>query len=86
MKVKEMLGLLSYGTSYEVKGAYSGRIYITDGSRNETKEKYFEREVTDYPFYTRLKVDIDGKYCRPIVGIWMHDYDLAKEKKDEQRH
>ena len=84
MKVREAIALLAYGTEYEIKGAYSGKIYhSTRRNKRENLEKYFDKEVTDEPFYTKLTVDKDLEYCRPIIGIWMYDYNLCcKGRKD----
>lgn len=84
MKVKEAIGLLAYGTPYEVRGAYSGKVYHRNTNSSKNLDKYADREVTDTPFYVSMRVDKDvgiASYCRPIVGIWMHDYDLAKENE-----
>ena len=82
MKVREAIALLAYGANYEIKGSYSGKIYHKS-NRNKAKnvEKYFDREVTDNPFYCRLDMDKDGHYCTPIIGIWMYDYDLCHKKE-----
>ena len=78
MKVKEAIGLLQYGTDFEIKGAYSGNVYHSSRRNNQKNlEKYYEEEVTDSPFYTRLVLD-KNEYCRSLVGIWMCDYDLTR--------
>lgn len=84
MTVKAAVKLLQYGTDFEVKGAYSGKIYhSTRRNKRENLEKYLEKEVTDEPYYAKLTVDKDLEYCRPIIGIWMYDYDLChKDGKD----
>ena len=84
MTVKEAINLLSYGTAYEIKGAYSGRIYhrsYTNSSKN--LDKYAERKVTDSPFYAVLKMrgHETNEWCIAVIGIWMHDYDLRKGVK-----
>jgi len=81
MTVKEAINLLAYGTAYEIKGAYSGKIYhksYTNSSKN--LDKYAEREVTDSPFYTTLRMrgSETNEWCIAVIGIWMHDYDLRK--------
>ena len=84
MKVKEAIGLLAYGTPYEVRGAYSGKVYHRNTSSSKNFDRYADREVTNTPFYVSMRTDKNEgicSYCRPIVGIWMHDYDLAKESK-----
>ena len=82
MTIKDATDLLHYGTDFEIKGAYSGKIYhSTRRNKRENLEKYFEKEVADEPFYAKLAVDKDLEYCRPMIGIWMHDYDLCHESK-----
>lgn len=82
MTVKEAINLLGYGTAYEIKGAYSGKIYhksYMNSSKN--LDKYANREVTDAPFYTdlRLRGSENNYWCIPIIGIWMKDYDLCRK-------
>ena len=85
MTVKEAINLLSYGTAYEIKGAYSGRIYhrsYTNSSKN--LDKYADKEVADAPFYTTLAIrgTSTSGWCMAVVGIWMHDYDMRKDDKN----
>lgn len=83
MTVKEAINLLAYGTAYEIKGAYSGRIYhrsYTNSSKN--LDKYADKEVTEKPFYTALVArgaTSTNSWCIAVVGIWMHDYDMRKK-------
>jgi len=88
MTIKDATNLLHYGTDFEIKGAYSGKIYhSTRRNKRENLEKYFDKEVTDEPFYAKLTVDKDLEYCRPIIGIWMHDYNLCRKgEKDGERN
>ena len=81
MTVKEAINMLNYGTAYEIKGAYSGKVYhrsYTNSSKNI--DKYADREVTDSPFFVRLVMrgSETNMWCIPVVGIWMHDYDIAR--------
>ena len=85
MTVKEAIELLSYGTAYEIKGAYSGKIYhrsyINSG---KNLDKYSEKEVADTPFYTTLAIrgqTTCNEWCMAVVGIWMHDYGMRKENR-----
>lgn len=83
MTVKEAIDLLAYGTAYEIKGAYSGKTYhksYFNSSKNI--DKYAEREVTDSPFFTALRIrgSESNSWCIPIIGIWMHDYDLQRKE------
>jgi hypothetical protein len=82
MTVKEAVDLLGYGVAYEIKGAYSGKIYhksYVNGSKNF--DKYANREVTETPFYSdmRLRGADSNKWVMSIIGIWMYDYDLCKD-------
>lgn len=81
MTVKEAINMLSYGTAYELKGAYSGKVYhrsYTNNSKN--LDKYADREVTDSPFFVRLVMrgSETNMWCIPVISIWMHDYDIAR--------
>lgn len=86
MKVKDAISLLSYGTAYEIKGAYSGKIYhrsYINSSKN--LDKYADQEVADAPFYVALVVrgaKYSNEWCTAVVGIWMHDYDMRKDDKN----
>lgn len=82
MTVKEAIKLFGYGTVYEIKGAYSGKIYhksYLNGSKN--LDKYADREVTDSPFYADmiLRGSDGSRWCTPIIVIWMYDYDLCRK-------
>ena len=88
MKIKEAIELLSYGTTYEIRGAYSGKIYhrsYVNSSKN--LDKYADREATENPFYTHLVMQgIDeNERCISVIGIWMHDYDLVKSGQGSRR-
>lgn len=88
MKVREAINLLAYGTPYEIKGAYSGKIYhrsYVNSSKN--LDKYAERDVTDAPFYTTMKTrgSDTNEWCIAVIGIWMYDYSLVKEGKNNER-
>ena len=85
MTVNEAIKLFAYGASYEIKGAYSGKIYhksYMNSSKN--LDKYANREVTTEPFYAdmRLRGSDDNHWCIPVIVIWMHDYDLCKSDKE----
>ena len=84
MTVNEAIKLLAYGTAYEIKGAYSGKIYhrsYMNSSKN--LDKYANREVTDEPFYTdvRIRGSENNHWCIPVIGIWMHDYAESEGEK-----
>lgn len=86
MTVREMIALIGDGTAFEIRGAYSGRIYHRSyNNRAINLEKYSENEVTDTPFYTSIRTmgdDGSNGWCIPVIGIWMKDYDIVR-KKDE---
>ena len=87
MNVKEAIELLSYGTAYEIRGAYSGKIYHRSyANSSKNLDKYANREVTENPFYTHLVMRgiNENEWCISVVGIWMHDYDLIKSKEAEE--
>ena len=84
MTVNEAIKLLAYGTAYEIKGAYSGKIYhrsYINSSKN--LDKYANRKVTDEPFYTdmRTRGSENNHWCIPVIGIWMNDYDLCRRER-----
>lgn len=82
MTVNEAIKLLAYGTAYEIKGAYSGKIYHKS-YRNSSKnlDRYANREVMDEPFYVdmRLRGSDVNHWCIPVIVIWMYDYDLCQK-------
>jgi len=83
MTVKEAINMLSYGTAYELKGAYSGKIYHRSyANSNKNLDKYADREVTDSPLFAKLVMrgSETNMWYLPVVGIWMHDYDIARAK------
>ena len=58
--------------------------YCADGERREqckNLDKYANMEVTDKPFYTDLRIrgSETNHCCIPVIGIWMHDYDLSRK-------
>lgn len=87
MSVKEAIELLSYGTAYEIRGAYSGRIYHRSyANSSKNLDKYADRDVLESPFFTRLVMrgKDNNEWCSSVVGIWMYDYDLTKSKKEAE--
>ena len=80
MTVNEAIKLITYGTAYEIKGSYSGKIYhksYMNSSKN--LDRYANNEVTDEPFYAdmRLRGSDNNHWCIPVIVVWMHDYDLC---------
>lgn len=86
MTVREALDLFSYGTDYEIKGAYSGKIYHRSRiNRKEHAEKFYDETVTDSPFYAtgRTSMITGTTWFSPVIGIWMHDYYLCNPQESE---
>lgn len=86
MTVKEAIELIGYGTAYEIQGAYSGKIYhrsYVNSSKN--LDKYINRKTTDSPFYVTMAIkgNVTNRWCIPVIGIWMSDYDLVKEREKQ---
>ena len=81
MKVKDIINLLSYGQNYELKGAYSGKTYHKSYiNNNKHLEKYLDREATDTPLYSdmRIRGADTNHWCDSVIVIWMDDYGLSK--------
>ena len=66
------------------RGAF-GKVYHTYLNSSKHLDKYADREVTDSPFYADIKLrgSDTNKWCIPIIGIWMSDYDLVRRKQDD---
>lgn len=85
MTVREAIDQLSCGTAYEIKGAYSGKVYhrsYINSSKN--LDKYVDQKVTETPYYTRMVMrgeEISNEWVMPVIGIWMQDYGLKKGKE-----
>ena len=82
MTVNEAIKLLAYGTAYEIKGAYSGKIYYKSYiNSSKNLDKYANMEVTDEPFYAdmRIRGSENSNWRIPVIGIWLHDYDLCRK-------
>ena len=85
MKVREAIALLAYGTCYEIKGAYSGKIYHRSWvNKKEHAEKFYDETTADNPFYAtgRMSKVTGTAYFTPVIGIWMHDYHLCEEPQE----
>jgi len=87
MTVKDIIKMFSYGQCYEIKGAYSGKTYhksYVNSSKN--LDKYADREVTDTPIYTdmRIRGADTNHWCVSVIVIWMHDYDLQGGDKNDR--
>lgn len=80
MTVKDAIKMMSYGTCYEIRGAYSGKVYHRSYSNNSKNlEKYYDRELSDTPFYAdvRIRGTESNHWCIAVIVIWMFDYDLV---------
>jgi len=89
MTVKEAISLLSCGTSYEIKGSYSGKIYYsTLMDKEQHVEQYYDEKTKDAPFYAvrkRLKNYDNGiEKFYTVIGIWMKDYHLCKLREEKE--
>lgn len=87
MTVKEAIALLSYGTAYEIRGAYDGKTYhksYVNSSKN--LDKYAEQEVTAAPFYPdmRMRGSDTNRWIIPVIVVWMHDYELRRGKVGQE--
>jgi hypothetical protein len=86
MKVREAIALLAYGAEYEIKGAYSGKIYHRSWkNKKDHVEQFYDETVVDNPFYTKMRINSTsgiGEWACPIIGIWMHDRQMYMENED----
>ena len=86
MKVGETISLLSYGTNFEIKGSVSGKIYHRSwiNKKKHAEQFYNETTISD-PFYATGRIsNITGTACfTPVIGIWMHDYNIVYKQKIE---
>ena len=86
MKVKDIIGMFSYGQSFEIRGAYSGKTYHKSYLNNERNlQKYLDKRVNDTPIYSdmRIKGDEMNHWCMSVIVIWMQDYDMCKQSEDK---
>ena len=86
MKVKDIISMLSYGQPFEICGAYSGKTYHKSYVNSKKNlEKYLDREVTDTPIYSdmRIKGADTNHWCLSVIVLWMHDYDICKQMEDK---
>ena len=87
MTVKEAIGLLAYGMNYEIRGAYSGKIYHKSWiNSSKNLDKYASETVPDSPFYTTMTIRgkaMTNEWCIPVIGIWMSDYYLVNKKEGD---
>ena len=84
MKVNEAIKLLAYAQQFQIIGSYTGKIYHKSWiNRKENLEKYLDWECSESPFFSKVYSDTRRKYddhiiIRPIIGIWVRDYEYAK--------
>ena len=86
MKVKDIIGMFSYGQPFEIRGAYSGKTYhksYVNGEKN--LQKYLDREVNNTPIYSDMRVrgSDTNHWSISVIVIWMHDYDMCKQREDK---
>ena len=88
MKVNDAISLLSYGTKFEIKGSFSGKIYHRSWINKKKHVEQFYNETTSCnPFYaTGHMSTVSGTaYFSPVVGIWMHDHDIFVKRKSRKK-
>lgn len=84
MKVGEAISLLSYGTNFEIKGSYSGKIYHRSWiNKKEHAEQFYDETTISDPFYAtgRISNVTETAFFTPVIGIWMHDYYIVNKQK-----
>lgn len=87
MKIREAISLLNYGTEFEIKGSYSGKIYHKSWiHRTENVEKYYDESTINSPFYVTGRIsNVTGTaYFTPVIGIWMSDYCIVNKPQEEE--
>lgn len=87
MTVSEAISLLEYGTNYEIKGSYSGKIYHRSWiNKKKHVEQFYNETTMDAPFYAtgRMSKVTGTAFFTPVIGIWMHDYYLYKSQKESE--
>ena len=88
MTVIEAIALLSPYEMFYLKGTYSGKVYYhKQKNKKERLEKYLNETVNDQPFFADLftpKMKYSRAYTYPIIGIWMHDYNLCKQREAKE--
>ena len=86
MKVKDIIGMFSYGQPFEIRGAYSGKTYHKSYVNSEKNlQKYLDMEVNNTPIYSDMRVrgSDTNHWSISVIVIWMHDYDMCKQREDE---
>lgn len=85
MKVKDIISMFSYGQPFEIRGAYSGKTYHKSYVNCEKNlQKYLDMEVNNKPICSdmRIKGSDTNHWCISVIVIWMHDYDMCKQRED----
>ena len=88
MNVGEAISLLSYGTKFEIKGSFSGKIYHRSWiNKAKHAEQFYKETASHTPFYTTGHMStVSGEaYFSPVIGIWMHDYDIFVKRKSQKK-
>lgn len=75
MKVIDILELLSKGTSYELIGAKTGKVFYKSWV-NKNLEKFIDLEVPNAPINVSFRIVSDAfikrvEYTCPIIQIWV---------------
>ena len=87
MKVKDITGILQYGQAFEIRGAYSGKVYHKSYLNSDKNlRKYLEREVTDTPIYSdmRTRGSDTNHWVISVIVVWMHDYNMSKQREGKE--
>lgn len=75
MKLKELIGKMSYGTHYKLLGAKTGK-HLADSWKNKEDfiKTFFEDDVSGlFPSFDTQKDHITKvpQYIRPMICIWL---------------
>ena len=74
MTVSVIIELFAYGQDYEIRGAYSGKLYHKSYVNSKKNlEKYLNREVPPAPIYSDMRMHSDtNHWCTSIMVIYMY--------------
>lgn len=82
MTVKDIITLIAHNNAYEIRGAYSGKIwYKSYYHSNKRLERFLDMNVMNKPISTHLVMRGDvNEWVMPVIVIWMYDRDLVEGK------
>ena len=84
MKIGEAVSLLDYGTNFEIKGSYSGKIYHRSWvNKKEHAEIFYDETTYTHPYSVtgRMSEAAGTAFFTPVIGIWMSDYYIVNPDK-----